>query len=498
MVTSRSASEGGSVPRARVRGCLVGQTRGMTNRLAGQASAYLRQHADNPVDWQPYGEDAFAEATRRDVPVFVSIGYAACHWCHVMAHESFEDPLTAEELNSRFVSVKVDREERPDVDSVYMAACQAMGEPGGWPLSIFALPDGRAFYAGTYFPPRPAPGRPSFRQVLDAVWDAWTERREAVERQAASLAEGLGGVFSAQLLDVAAPAGPVEPGLTARAVSDLVRAEDPEHGGFGRAPKFPPSPVLEFLVRHAAASGEGEGGGTPAVARGLAGRTLGAMCRSALFDALGGGFARYSVTADWSLPHYEKMLYDNAQLLRVLAHWVRLGGSPDFPAAEARAAASLTADWMLRELGLPEGAFASSLDADSERGGRTTEGGYYVWTRAELVGAVGADDGARLASIFGLTGGAHDEREAPLHAGRALEPAERELFERHRDTLLAERARRMPPARDDKAVAGWNGLAVAALADVAWTFDRPELLDAAVRAAEFLRTVHWDGSRLVR
>ena len=194
----------------------------MTNRLAGQASAYLRQHADNPVDWQPYGEGAFAEAARRDVPVFISIGYAACHWCHVMAHESFEDPLTADDLNSRFVSVKVDREERPDVDSVYMAACQAMGEQGGWPLSIFALPDGRAFYAGTYFPPRPVPGRPSFRQVLDAVWEAWTERREAVERQGAALAEGLGGVFSAQLLDIGAPSGAIEPETLARAVGDLV------------------------------------------------------------------------------------------------------------------------------------------------------------------------------------------------------------------------------------------------------------------------------------
>ncbi|WP_234864874.1 thioredoxin domain-containing protein [Sinomonas albida] len=215
----------------------------MTNRLAGQASAYLRQHAENPVDWQPYGDDAFAEAARRDVPVFISIGYAACHWCHVMAHESFEDALTARELNDRFVSVKVDREERPDVDSVYMAACQTLGEQGGWPLSVFALPDGRAFYAGTYFPPRPLPGRPSFRQVLDAVWEAWTERRDGLEGQAAALAEGLGGVFSSQLLDLDGGAAPVEPGLLSEAVSALVRLEDPEHGGLGRAPKFPPSPA---------------------------------------------------------------------------------------------------------------------------------------------------------------------------------------------------------------------------------------------------------------
>ena len=478
------------------------QTRGMTNRLAGQASAYLRQHAENPVDWQPYGDDAFAEAARRDVPVFISIGYAACHWCHVMAHESFEDALTARELNDRFVSVKVDREERPDVDSVYMAACQTLGEQGGWPLSVFALPDGRAFYAGTYFPPRPLPGRPSFRQVLDAVWEAWTERRDGLEGQAAALAEGLGGVFSSQLLNLDGGAAPVEPGLLSEAVSALVRLEDPEHGGLGRAPKFPPSPVLEFLVRHAAAPAEEGEGGTAAVARGLAGRTLAAMCRSALFDALGGGFARYSVTADWSLPHYEKMLYDNAQLLRSLTHWVRLGGSDEFPAEEARAAAALTADWMVRELGLPEGGFASSLDADSERDGRTVEGGYYVWTRAELDAAVrtagGADDAARLASLFGLPAGEHAGKAAPLHAGRALGPAERELVERWRGRLLAERSRRTPPARDDKAVAGWNGLAVAALADAAWALDRPELLEAARGAAELLRTVHWDGALLLR
>ncbi|WP_138443286.1 thioredoxin domain-containing protein [Sinomonas susongensis] len=477
----------------------------MANRLAGSPSAYLRQHADNPVDWQPYGDEAFAEAERRGVPLFISIGYAACHWCHVMAHESFEDRATAEVLNERFVSIKVDREERPDVDAVYMAACQAMSGQGGWPLSIFALPDGRAFYAGTYFPPLPYPGRPSFRQILDAVWEAWTERRDAVEQQAAALAEGLGGVFSAHLLDVEAPAGSVEPQTLEAAVAGLVRTEDPEHGGFGGAPKFPPSPVLEFLIRHAVGTSAGtspdSGSGSADVARGLAGRTLAAMCRSALFDALGGGFARYSVTADWSLPHYEKMLYDNAQLLRVLAHWVRLGGSAEFPLEEARRAAGLTADFLVRELGLPEGGLASSLDADSDRDGRSVEGGYYVWTRRELGDALGADnsdDAGRLASLFGLPSGDQPENAAPLHAGRELGPEERELLERHRAALLAARSRRTPPGRDDKVVAGWNGLAVAALADAAWALERPELLDEARRAAELLATVHWDGERLLR
>jgi uncharacterized protein YyaL (SSP411 family) len=478
----------------------------MANRLAGSPSAYLRQHAANPVDWQPYGDEAFAEAKRRGVPVFVSIGYAACHWCHVMAHESFEDLATAAVLNERFVSIKVDREERPDVDAVYMAACQAMSGQGGWPLSIFALPDGRAFYAGTYFPPMPYPGRPSFRQILDAVWEAWTERREAVEQQAAALAEGLGGVFSAHLLDVgtlAAGVDPQPPGVDPQtleaAVAGLARIEDPEHAGFGGAPKFSPSPVLEFLIRHAA--GASSGSESAEVARGIAGRTLASMCRSALFDTLGGGFARYSVAGDWSLPHYEKMLYDNAQLLRVLAHWVRLGGSDVFPLGEARGAASLTADWLVRELGLPGGGFASSLDADSERDGRSVEGGYYVWTRRELAEALGgenADDAARLASAFGLPGGAHADSAAPLHAGRELGPETRKVLERHRAALVAVRAGRTPPGRDDKVVAGWNGLAVAALADAAWALERPELLDEARRTAELLATVHWDGERLLR
>lgn len=472
----------------------------MTNRLAGQASAYLRQHADNPVDWQPFGDAAFAEAARRQVPVFISIGYAACHWCHVMAHESFEDPAAAEQLNAGFVCVKVDREERPDVDAAYMAACQAMTGQGGWPLSVFALPDGRAFYAGTYFPPAPRPGQPSFRQVLEAVAEAWRDRRPAVERQAGDLADALGGLFSDQLLHVG---GDGEQGkhdgeglasAVTGAVAGLQRAEDRTHGGFGGAPKFPPSPVLEFLIRHAAGTAS-----TAADARGLAGRTLAAMCRSALFDVLGGGFARYSVTADWSLPHYEKMLYDNAQLLRVLAHWVRLGGSEEFPEPEAREAASLTADWMIRELGLPGGGFASSLDADSERDGRTVEGGYYVWTRNELGQALDhTDDAARLAGLFGLPLGEHAASAAPLHAGRGLTGEEHARLGRHRQALREARALRTPPARDDKAVAGWNGLAVAALADAAWALGRPELLDAARSAATLLKGAHWDGTRLLR
>ncbi|MDZ4090162.1 MAG: DUF255 domain-containing protein, partial [Arthrobacter sp.] len=283
------------------------------NALGREPSAYLRQHAGNPVHWRPFGDEAFAFAAARDVPVFLSVGYAACHWCHVMARESFEDPDAAAYLNANFVAVKVDREERPDVDAVYMAATQAISGEGGWPMSVFLLPDGRAFHAGTYYPPRPLPGRPSFRQVLEAVVDAWRERRDAVEQNAAALASGLAASQPSAAVWLGGVPEPLDPSLPADAVQALAAAEDPSGGGFGAAPKFPPPAVLEFLIRHAAVPSPAvppplAGTGTAAQARGLAGRTLAAMSRSALFDQLDGGFARYSVTRDWSVPHFEKML----------------------------------------------------------------------------------------------------------------------------------------------------------------------------------------------
>ncbi|CAI3794680.1 thioredoxin domain-containing protein [Pseudarthrobacter sp. MM222] len=496
------------------------------NALGTEPSAYLRQHAGNPVHWRPFGDEAFAFAAARDVPVFLSIGYAACHWCHVMAHESFEDQATADFLNAHFVAVKVDREERPDVDAVYMAATQAITGEGGWPMSVFLLPDGRAFHAGTYFPPLPLPGRPSFRQVLEAVVEAWTERRSALEQNADTLARGLAAAqFGPAQFGAAVrldrPPEPVSAELVSEAVAALADSEDPDDGGFGTAPKFPPSPVLEFLIRHAAAgSGAASGAGpfraadsgSALAARDMAGRTLAAMSRSALFDQLDGGFARYSVTRDWSVPHFEKMLYDNAQLLRLYTHWVRLGGTAEYPAAEAADVAGRTADWLLAALGLatrpvsgaagsaaagtgperlPE-AVASSLDADTVVAGRHSEGATYLWTTRELAALLGAEDGAAVARLMNVGGrGTVTAEGSPLHPGREMGPADAELWQRVLPVLLAERSRRPQPARDDKVVAGWNGLAVAALAETGAVLDRPDLTAAAGRIAAYLERVHW-------
>ncbi|MDQ0856428.1 uncharacterized protein YyaL (SSP411 family) [Arthrobacter sp. V4I6] len=485
--------------------------------LGAEPSAYLRQHAGNPVHWRPFGDEAFAFAAARDVPVFLSIGYAACHWCHVMAHESFEDQATADFLNAHFVPVKVDREERPDVDAVYMAATQATTGEGGWPMSVFLLPDGRAFHAGTYFPPRPLPGRPSFRQVLEAVVEAWAERRSAVEQNADTLARGLAATQFGAAVRLDRPPEPIGAELLSEAVEALAASEDPDDGGFGTAPKFPPSPVLEFLIRHAAAgSGSASGGaslkgaslsGTAEAARGIAGRTLAAMSRSALFDQLDGGFARYSVTRDWSVPHFEKMLYDNAQLLRLYVHWIRLGGTAEYPVAEAADVAGRTADWLLAALGLaarggsgtegtgperlPE-ALASSLDADTVVAGRHAEGATYLWTGTELAGLLGAEDGAAVARLMNVRDrGTVTAEGSPLHPGRKMGPADAELWQRVRPVLLADRSRRPQPARDDKVVAGWNGLAVAALAETGAVLDRPDLAAAAERIAAYLERVHW-------
>lgn len=497
------------------------------NRLAGEPSAYLRQHATNPVDWQPYDGAAFADAVARDVPIFLSVGYAACHWCHVMAGESFEDPATAGYLNQNFVSIKVDREERPDVDDAYMAATQALSGEGGWPMSVFLMPDGKAFYAGTYFPPRPGSGRPSFRQVLEAVTEAWRERRDQVQETADSLADALAEpVWQVRASadqtagqSAHAPAA-VELAKGAEnnwrepaelAVAAMRRAEDPVHGGLGQAPKFPPTPGLEFLLRHAAGSTP-----TAAEAGGLAGRTLGAMVRSALFDRLGGGFARYSVTADWSEPHYEKMLYDNAGLLRVLVHWIRLagespqdtadggpsaGGPAPLGAAEARDAVSATVGWLMAEMRLPGGAFASSLDADTVIDGVHHEGASYKWTVSDLTAAAGdptaaaagAAGGELAAQVAGFMGIGQGEGR-PFHPGRALTVEELTQWERIKPALLAMRAGRVMPARDDKVVAVWNGMLMASLAEAAMVLDEPDWLAAAVELGEYLRSVHWDGT----
>ncbi|MCX4548594.1 MULTISPECIES: thioredoxin domain-containing protein [unclassified Streptomyces] len=448
------------------------------NRLAGVTSPYLLQHADNPVDWWPWTPEAFEEARRRDVPILLSVGYSACHWCHVMAHESFEDDATAAYMNEHFVSVKVDREERPDIDAVYMEAVQAATGQGGWPMSVFLTAEARPFYFGTYFPPEPRHGMPSFRQVLEGVHTAWTDRRGEVDEVAAKVVHDLAG----RSLAADAPERPDAADL-ARALLALSREYDAKSAGFGGAPKFPPSMALEFLLRHHARTGS-DG------ALQMAADTCEAMARGGIYDQLGGGFARYSVDRDWVVPHFEKMLYDNALLCRVYAHLWRTTGS-----ALARRVALETADFIAGQLRTPEGGFASALDADSEDAtGKHVEGAYYVWTPAQLREVLGEEDGERAALLYGVTGdGTFEEGASVLQLPGDDVPAGL------RERLLAARALRPCPGRDDKIVAAWNGLAIAALAETGAYFDRPDLVERATEAADLLVRVHMnDGARLSR
>jgi uncharacterized protein YyaL (SSP411 family) len=450
------------------------------NRLGGLTSAYLLQHADNPVDWWPWGAEAFEEARRRDMPVLLSVGYSACHWCHVMAHESFEDAELAEFLNERFLPVKVDREERPDIDAVYMEAVQAATGQGGWPMTVFLTPTGEPFYFGTYFPPAPRHGLPSFRQVLEGVHAAWRDRRDEVGEVSARITADLaarGDVYGA-----AGQAPPTEADLH-EAVVELGRSYDDKRGGFGGAPKFPPSMVLEFLLRHHAATGSG-------AALRMVEDTCTAMARGGIHDQLGGGFARYSVDADWVVPHFEKMLYDNALLLRVYLHLWRATGSE-----AARRVALSTADFLVAELRTPEGGFASALDADSpEPGGEggdghSREGVFYAWTPEQLSEVLGPEDGARAAALFAVTpDGTFEDGMSVL---QLPEDAEDPVwFGSVRARLLDARAARPRPARDDKVVAAWNGLAIAGLAETGALLDRPDLVEAALAAADLLLSVH--------
>lgn len=486
------------------------------NRLAGTTSPYLLQHADNPVDWWPWGTDAFEEARRRDVPVLLSVGYSACHWCHVMAHESFEDEATAAAMNAGFVNIKVDREERPDVDAVYMEAVQAATGHGGWPMTVFLTPDAEPFYFGTYFPPEPRHGSPGFRQVLDGVRSAWTDRREEVDDVATRITADL----AERRLQV--PENSALPGedILGAALLGLTRDYDSTHGGFGDAPKFPPSMTLEFLLRHHARTGS-EGALQMAV------DTAEHMARGGIYDQLGGGFARYSVDREWVVPHFEKMLYDNALLARAYTHLWRTTGS-----ALARRVALETADFMVRELRTTEGGFASALDADSDDGtGKHVEGAYYVWTPAQLRAVLGEQDARLAAAHYGVTEEGtfeHGSSVLRLPAGdnheyggpdlEALDPdgpgpdapgtgddrrrgplLDADKLHSVRARLLEARAQRPAPGRDDKVVAAWNGLAVAALAETGAAFDRPDLVQAAVDAADLLVRLHLDPhARLTR
>ncbi|HET6209726.1 MAG TPA: thioredoxin domain-containing protein [Jatrophihabitans sp.] len=442
----------------------------MVNRLSAATSPYLLQHADNPVDWWPWGDEAFAEARRRDVPVLLSIGYAACHWCHVMAHESFEDTRVAEQLNRDFVAVKVDREERPDVDAIYMAATTAMTGHGGWPMTCLLTPSGEPFYCGTYFP------KPQFLRLLDAVSEAWADRRDELQQVGAKV---VGALHSA--MNPATEAAPLGAGELRAAVVRLREGYDEANGGFGSAPKFPPSMVLEFLLRHHGRTGE------PAALQMVQG-SCEAMARGGMYDQLAGGFARYSVDAGWVVPHFEKMLYDNAQLLRVYCHLWRATRSP-----LAERVSRETADFLLRELATGAGGFASALDADTEG----VEGLTYAWTPDQLIEVLGEEDGVRAADLLSVTGpGTFELGTSTLQLRR--DPDDLQWWQQIRHRLAEHRNRRPQPARDDKVITAWNGLAIAALADAGVLLDEPGYLAAAVGCAEFLLDTHWVSGRLHR
>ena len=440
------------------------------NQLALAASPYLRQHADNPVHWQQWSSQALAEAAQRDVPILLSIGYAACHWCHVMAHESFEDDDVAAVMNAGFVCVKVDREERPDIDAVYMSATVALTGQGGWPMTCFLTPDGRPFFCGTYYP------KDSFLQLLSAVSDTWRDRRDEVEQSSDHIA----GELRTMASGLPGQGPQVDPALCDQAVAAVLRDEDTARGGFGGAPKFPPSALLEALLRHWERTGAAQ-------ALDAVRRTGTAMARGGICDQLAGGFARYSVDNAWVVPHFEKMLYDNALLLRTYAHWARRTGDP-----LARRVAAETAGFLLDEL--REGdMFTSSLDADADG----SEGSTYVWTPAQLTGLLGDDDGRWAASVFGVTEGGTFEAGASV-LQRLDEPDDPERFERVRAALLAARRTRAQPDRDDKVVTAWNGLAITALAEASVALAAPELADAASNCATALLRLHVVDGRLRR
>ena len=426
----------------------------MANHLAAETSPYLLQHADNPVDWLPWGDEAFRRARERDVALLISIGYSACHWCHVMERESFEDEQVAARMNELFVCVKVDREERPDVDAIYMDALQAMTGAGGWPLNAFITPDGLPFYAGTYFPPQPRQNQPSWTQVLTGVADAYRTRREELVAGASQLLPRLAGAAA-----IDGRAGDLPDGLLDDAVAGIRRTYDTDHGGFGRAPKFPAASVLDFLL------GRGE--------REMSVHTLRAMANGGMYDQVGGGFARYAVDARWIVPHFEKMLYDNALLARTYLHgWQATGDKL------LRRVCEETLEWVLRDLGQPDGGFASALDADSEG----VEGRFYVWTPAQVRDALEPELAEAAITAFGITeAGNFEGASIPVRAAR-----DPERLAEIKAGLRAARERRVWPGLDDKRLASWNALAISAFADAGAVLGRADFLDAARDTAGFV------------
>ena len=425
----------------------------MANRLAAETSPYLLQHADNPVDWFPWGDEAFAKARAEDKPIMLSVGYAACHWCHVMEHESFEDDATAALMNERFVNIKVDREERPDVDSLYMDAVVALTGHGGWPMTVFLTPDGEPFLGGTYYPPEPRHGLPSFQQVLTAVSDAYRERRGDISRQAATVVDAV-----RRSAELRPSNDPLTESMLGEATRALQRQFDSEWGGWGGAPKFPPASTLEFLLRMHLRGEED--------ALAMVTQTLDAMAAGGMYDLVGGGFHRYSVDREWLVPHFEKMLYDNALLAAAYLHgWVVTRDE------RYRRVTEETLDYMLRELLLPEGGFASAQDADTDG----VEGLTFTWA---------ADEGVR------------EELLQPFEDARSV--IRGELSDEERAQLFQLREQRPKPLRDDKAITAWNGLALAALAEAGRRFERADYLDAARRLGEFLLGPLSDEDRLRR
>jgi len=432
------------------------------NQLSQSSSPYLLQHAHNPVAWRPWGPQALAEARRLDRPIFLSIGYSACHWCHVMERESFEDEAVAQVLNDHFIPVKVDREERPDLDDLYMGAVQALTGRGGWPMSVWLTPDLKPFYGGTYFPPAPRYGMPGFGQVLEGIIRAWSDQRPELEADAGNLAAALARQAQGQ-------AGPELPGeaLFGAALAQLRASFDPRWGGFGPAPKFPPSAAVELILRRGTAAD-----------RAMAARTLDAMAAGGLYDHLGGGFARYSVDAQWLVPHFEKMLYDNAQLATCYLDAFQATGDP-----ACATVARETLDYLLRDLGDPAGGFHSSEDADSEG----EEGRFYVYTPAQVEAVLGSADGARFCQAFGITASGNFEHGASvLHRFEAPPGLGLEGLDGLRARLRADRDRRVRPGKDDKVVAGWNGLALTAFARGFQVLGEVRYLEAATRLAGFL------------
>jgi len=460
----------------------------VANRLASETSPYLLQHAENPVDWYAWGAEAFEAARAQDKPVFLSVGYSACHWCHVMEHESFENEATAALMNRHFISVKVDREERPDVDAIYMLAVQAMTEHGGWPMSVFLTPEGEPFYGGTYFPDQPRHGLPSFAQLLERIAELWqTQRSDLVDsgnRLSAALVQNFGS-SSATALTAA------DASILDVAMKRLTRTFDSTNGGWGGAPKFPQPTVIEFVLRRHLATGD-------ASLLDMATSSLDAMAHGGIYDQLGGGFHRYAVDDIWLVPHFEKMLYDNAQLARVYLHAWQVTGKPLY-----RRIVEETLDYVAREMREPSGGFYSAQDADSEG----EEGRFFVWTPVEIVEATG--DASLLMAAYGVTQRGNFEGKNILHVAKSTEDLARESgievddiearMRRASELLLTARGTRVRPSTDDKVLTGWNGLMLTSFAEAARVLDREDYLSVAETNAEFvLSQLRGSGGRLLR